>query len=434
MNKSNFLFEALKESIRYKDINWLISLLSYVKDDNIRAMEAYDIYYRDDGTYYKNEDGEIVRIEDAPLGEKLFERNEKIDLPPGILVNAPNGCKETTVGRILQNQVMLCWPFGNKIPYINNRFMPKDIEKGYLLEKLTDTPPEGAPREDNLIYVDEYINFCDACIYLSQLTQTCVPGVTEKAITPPPNAKEYLDKLLEEHKDHLDDPVVIAEIGKKMSALDKAYLKGDRSLGFLISPKKDFEVVRKKMYLFYGFDKTFDDDDTKVNFIKTPLIDGIEWDKLDNYINGGRIGSFSRGAETQLGGVAFKELIRASSNAHIVEEDCGTTLGLPVFLNEQYAKTYKNFYIIVNGKSILLDDKTIPQYLNKEVIVRSPAYCKSSGNGLCSHCCGPYLSLHEKGLSTAVSAMGSTFLYTFMKAMHGKVLATAELDLDKLIS
>lgn len=429
MNKYQYFLKALETDL-IQDIQWIISLLSYTKYDSDSKDTPYlSLKYQDDQCLYYTEDGLWREIEGSYPQRGLFIYNEPFTLPGGILENSPNTI-ETTIGRIIQNKLLLCHPFKDKIAYINQRFGPGDIEKIIKPRLVDDDDPKQKPSD---IPVSEYLKYCNAALFISQLTQVCTPGTTEKSLLPPPNAKEVLNQLIEKHKDHLDNPAVIAEIGKEMEQLDREYLKGDRSMGFLIKGK-DFDVVRKKMFLMYGFDRDFEDKTSTVDFNPRPLCDGIDYSKLTSYINGSRIGSFSRGAETQLGGVAVKELLRTSSNASIAIEDCGTTLGIPTTITQASSKTYLGFYYIENKQSILITEDNISSLIGRTVSMRSPAYCKASHTDYCSKCVGPVLSLHQHGISSAVSAMGSVFLNTFMKAMHGKPLIKKELNFDELIS
>ena len=470
MLKKEYFNRVLRETELWRDLEWLVSILSYRV--GVGESRDFDIRYERGVEYYL--DGRWERIEGVEEGERgLFLYNERVVLDRDTLENCPVET-ETTVGRALMNKIMLCYPFRDKIGYINKRFMPRDVES-IIRDRLEDTPiGESRDRDPSLlneddishrserkiyvdeyirynqsetngstdirdhgkIYVDEYIKYNDACLFLSQLCQVCVPGVTEKAITPPPGSREYLQRLIDEKKakgESLHDAAVIAEIGSEMERMDQDYMRGDRSLGFLISKKKDFGIVRKKMYLMYGFDKGFTEG-SEVDFIDRPLCDGYDYRKLDSYINGSRAGSFSRGAETQLGGVAVKELLRSSSNCSVMIEDCQSGIGIPTYIDESNIDTYIGFYCYIDGIERRIDRDNKDKYIGRVVEMRSPAYCRCEGTGFCAKCSGPHLSLHETGISSAVSAMGSVFLNTFMKAMHGKQLATVELNMDTLLS
>lgn len=433
MTRVEYFRWVIQETRLWMDLEWIVSLLSY----RVGISEERVGYIKYDGEecFHYSKEGYWEKIDDySSMDKGLFQYKDRIALQKGDIANLDRDI-ETTVGRVLQNLIMLVYPFGDKISYINKRFMPRDIE-GIIKERLVDTPVGEIEREKNKIYIDEYIKYSDACLFLSQLCQICVPGVTEKAITAPPGGREYLaglmDRAVREGRS-LHDPATIADIGQEMEKYDQQYLQGDRSLGFLINKKKDLGIVRKKMFLLYGFDKGFDET-SDVDFIDRPLSEGIDYSRIDSYINGSRSGSFSRGAETQLAGVSVKEMLRASSNENIAIEDCHTDLGMRITLTEDNISTYRGFYCFYNGKEIKLDDDNRDMYLGKTVDMRSPAYCRCEGTSRCARCCGPHLSLHQTGISSAVADMGSVFLNTLMKAMHGKQLITKELDMDLLLS
>lgn len=433
MTKVEYFRWIIQETRLWMDLEWIVSILSYrvgISEERVGYLK-----YENGECRYFNSEGYWDVISDYSGEERgLFQYKDRVALQKGDIANLDRDI-DTTVGRVLQNLIMLVYPFGDKISYINKRFMPRDIE-GIIKDRLVDTPLSSTERNKESIYVDEYIRYSDACLFLSQLCQICVPGVTEKAITAPPGGREYLQGLMDravKEGRSLHDPATIADIGQEMERYDSIYLQGDRSLGFLINKKKDLGIVRKKMFLMYGFDKGFDET-SDVDFIDRPLSEGIDYSRIDSYINGSRSGSFSRGAETQLAGVSVKEMLRASSNENIAIEDCHTDLGMSITLTEDNISTYRGFYCFYNGKEIKLDDDNRDMYLGKTVDMRSPAYCRCEGTSRCARCCGPHLSLHQTGISSAVADMGSVFLNTLMKAMHGKPLVTAELDMDTLLS
>lgn len=429
MDKHEFLNQALRSDI-WKDSNWIVTLLSYTLEEQAEAPRLFDIRYDGNKASFFSESG-WVELDGVYDQRGVFIFNEHFKLQAGVIEN----CKEdinTTAGLAIINKIALADVFKDKIPYINRRFSPGDIESR-IGPKLKDTPLDGVPRKDDLFYVDELIKYNDALLFLSQLTLVCTPGVTEKAITPPPTAKEVLNKLVEENKDRLNDPVVITEIGAQLEKIDAEYLKGDRSLGFLINKKKDLQIVRKKQYLTYGVDGVFDEKDP-ISFIPAPLFDGVDYTKIHYYNNGSRLGSFSRGSETQLGGVTAKEILRASSNAEITIEDCGTTLGMEEYITETNIKEFRGLFVQTENGPVQITPSNEQQFINKSVIRRSPAFCRNSSIKYCAKCCGGYLSLHEKGLSAALVTIGGIFLNSFLKSMHGKVAESVTLDFDKLIS
>jgi hypothetical protein len=443
VNKNTYLINALKDKA-YIDAQWVISILSVFRVDESKEQTKTKWQLISVNGFYHYFDEELNKIPLTSMvnnetklikdTEPLFDYLESITISNDDIVNLPkaNGSIETTVGRLIQNYIMLVYPFGTKIDYINKRFKPKDVENIVLTKYTLDTPANENEKKNDLIYFDEYSKYMDACIHLTNFNSICVPTLTYKAMTPPPEAKAKLKELMEKYKGKLDNPVTLAEIQKELQAIDKKYMQGDRAEGFLIS-SKDYDVVRKKLFLMYGDVHGFHED-SKVDFLPKPLTEGVDFTKLDVYNNDARIGSYSRGKETVNGGTSVKELLRASANLSIDIDDCKTKVGLKIHLTEQNEKTYYGLYVIDSGKGVVkLTAENIKPYLNKTVMIRMPAYCKASGNSLCRICCGEYLSLHPNGLSAAVAETGNNILYLFMKAMHGKKLDTAKVNYKKLI-
>lgn len=443
ISKRDFLVQGLTREavVKYGQLSapWLISLLCVTKPKE-DPVYPYG-YWVEEGVAYgylpgeeNPEDLQVVIVEGYRSNEPLFHYNEPIRLEGGELPNIPAEGIETTVGRLIMNVAMVVYPFWDKIDYINTKFNAGTIED-MVAAKLIDDPKEGeAPYTGkDKIHCFEFLKFTEGSLWLTNFSQVCVPGVTPKALVAPPDAAKRLQELIEEHKDHLDDASVIVKIQDELIAMDKAYLKDDRSMGFLISPNKDFNIVRLRMFLTFGFGMSFREDG-KVDYIAPPLTEGTDLSKLPEYTNISRAGTFSRAAETMLGGVAVKELLRASNNLSLKEDDCGSELGLDYLITDKNKSYFVGYHGIIGGKTVELTAEVLASKVGSIITIRSPAYCRTKETGYCKACCGPNLSRHPTGLSSAISALGSAFMYLMMKAMHGKVSAVKKLEYKNLIS
>jgi hypothetical protein len=156
--------------------------------------------------------------------------------------------------------------------------------------------------------------------------QLCVPAATKKSITTNPLIKERINQLKEEYKDSLNDPVTIAKIDAEVEKLDREWIKGDPSERFFLNDKA-FNVSRKKLYGIYGGEAGLNDGG-ELDFIDKPLAEGIDVTKLPTLANALRSGSYDRGTQTALGGVAVKQFFRIFQNSNIIEKDCGTKVGV----------------------------------------------------------------------------------------------------------
>jgi len=428
MNKRE-LFLKVIASGEYRRRLWVISAFAVV-DQSSSSIEKtpYKIIKQTDGYYFIDPENnlELTKIDDADISESVFKIKEKITLNPGDLPNVFETI-ETNYGTALINALVLCYPFKNKVKYINERFSAKKLES-LIVDRIVDNPKDSYEvRSDELIYVDEYLKFTDAMFSLVAYTQLCVPAHTEKSLIECPGIKELRDRLLEKYKDRLHDPATIAVIDAELIKFYKEWIKDDDSMGFLIS-KKSIEIVRKKLFMMHGAEMGLEEN-VDVTLIKNSLSEGWDVKAFPAMNNSLRAGSFNRGQQTELGGVAFKELLRASSNLRIVNWDCRSKLGVDIKATDGEEHKLIGFTVInSDGSQNKIDKDNVGKYLMKAVKLRSPLYCLLDKTDYCSVCMGDRLSSNPTGLPTVVSDYGSTFLSIFMAAAHAKGLNLAKMN------
>lgn len=431
MNKFDFFRAVIRNSEAHRSVVWVTTALSLVKQDQARiekGLNPYDIVQMPNGFYFFDaQTAGLVKIEDAPPGQPLFTFKDQLDLKAGDVLNLDQDIR-TTVGNALFNLLCLVKPFGKKIPYQNKFIDPKELGN-FIVSKLKDTPKPGETRDENVFYVDEMIQCVDAIFNLTNFSQLCTWSFTPKVMLPPPGLAEFKKKLIEENKGRLHDASVIAKIAAQLVKFDAEYLKGDPGENFLID-KKSRNIVRMKQFLMYGAEPGLDDS-ISLDLIENSLLEGWDIEKIPSMLNAQRAGSFNRGAQTELGGVAVKWLQRASSNLTVTIDDCGANLGHRTYVTKDKVEA-------LVGRSIAQQDGSTPivtiedanSYLGKFISVRSPQYCLLDKTDYCKTCIGTKLSINPTGLALAVSKMGSTFLAIFMAAAHAKALILSELDLE----
>ena len=429
------LFKAVLKTDTIRKTAWVVSAFSIINEDNNAWQNdpyPYRIVQTTIANYYVDPNTrELKIIEGCQPGQSVFKFKERIVLYPEDMVNVLEET-ETTIGNAYFNKVCLCDNFGSKIKFIKGRIDPKKIED-YISKILVDTPKENEQRQDDVIYVDEYVQFANSVFDLTVFSQLCTWGLTPKTILPPPNVSELKNSLIEANKDRLHDPAVIAAIEKQLIAHDSAFLKGDPGENFLLSSKSR-DIVRKKMFLDYGAERGFDSE-VSVDFIGNSLLEGWQMEKFPTMNNALRSGTFDRGSETQLGGVTFKEILRATSNITISGEDCGTKVGKVINVNKDNYKHLIGFNLITDDSTVFIkDDDQASQYLGLVVKKRSMMYCVSKGNSFCKTCAGFNLANNPFAASMAAAEYGSAFLSMFLKSMHGKTLATKKLDIQTAIT
>lgn len=442
MHKSEYFVRALNSDI-YRRRDWVISAFSIVRDREELSIEN-DMPYRlfmEDGEYRfvdPTRAGEHSLLEGTVPGQPAFRFKDELKLKAGDLANLKHDVK-TTYGNALFNQLVLVYAFHDKIPYQEGEIKARAIE-ALIESRLTNEPEGGAPLPGepgyiggvkDRIYISEYKRFAEAIFSLAGFTQLCVPAATPKSMVAPPNLKEVKEELLERYKDRLHDPAVIAQIDKELVELDRKWLDGDASEGFFIS-RSSRDLKRKKMHLMYGAEMAFTDG-SKATLVANSLAEGWDIDKMPELMNSLREGSYARGKLTALGGESVKYFMRVFQNTKVTMEDCGSKIGRVKKITQNNHMRYVGFYKINPSTLERLDEDNVKKYIDKEITLRSPMYCKAEGTGFCARCVGDVNSENPKALGAAVAAVGSEFMQTFMSAAHAKSLTTARWTLEELI-
>lgn len=441
MNKAEFFLAAMHAE-EFRRRAWVISAFSLIQEGHDAWKKdpyAYRIVQTPSGHFFVDPDNgnQLTMIADAKAGEPIFHVKEHVSLQLGDVVNLQTALT-STYGRLLFNYTALIYPFGGKIPYVNQQITPSQLE-AIILPRLKDDLKEGEVPEIQArslsgrdIYVSEYLAFCDAMFSLAGLTQLCVPAATRKSMVPAPGIKELRIKLIAENKDRLHDPAVIAKIDAELVAYDRAYLKDDASMGFLIG-KKSFDIVRKKQFGMHGAETGLSEG-VEVELIERSLSEGWDISKFPAMNNSLRAGSYNRGAQTMLGGESVKWLLRASSNITAKADDCGSRMGNVVKIDGKNLDFLIGFHVVTDTGSIEVpDEEAAKQYVGKTVMVRSPMYCQLEKTDYCKCCVGARLGANPTALSSAVSEYGSAFLSIYMAAAHGKALQLAHMDFKTAI-
>ncbi len=429
--------EFLKTAIRNGKLNtkkWIISAFTLVDNVNMdmASKTPYDIIYNGITYSYVDSTGNIVPITDSPKGEPLFRFLENIDIDSSWAVNIDKPIK-TIVGNLLFNAICIVPSFGKNISFITGKVSVSNIEN--MISPVLLSDPEDNNFISSNIYVRDYVRFVDSLGYISGLANITVVSATIKNIQIAPGLDEYKSKLLKEYGGNIKDTSTFIDFEKKLTDYDDAYMKDDPSTRSFMTGKVK-NIARKKMYLTFGKERTFEKEENSI-----PVINSLHqgWPKekkqFTELMNITRAGSFSRGAETVKGGVSAKILLRSISNFKIAPGDCKTKLGIHMKYNSNNINNLAQRYILKGDKPVLVASKEeAKEYVGKDILVRSPMYCKLEGDNICEICAGKRLSANPTGLSVPVTEVSAIFLLSFMKAMHGKVLSESKMDLNEVFS
>lgn len=443
------VFMNAMQAGRYRDLAWIVSAFSLTAPVKPTGHLKPWTLYADATGHYVIDDGVFTRIDDGVVGQPLFSFQEELEITgedcPNVWMTKDLSSTQpklaTCYGNLLFNWVVMVYAFGAKLPYQSGKISNSKIEALILKNFQDDPDPNKTEYEPTTktpgdpVYVSEYLKFAEAMYFLTGLTQLCVWAATKKTLLPPPGINEYRAQMLKENEGHLHELATIAKIDKALVEYDAEWLKGDPGGDNFVTPGKARDVVRKKKFLMHGAEVGLTESTIHGVLVSNSLHDGWDVSKFADMNNSLRSGSFNRGAQTMLGGVSVKWLLRASSNTNVTVDDCGSKLGSPVLLNQGNFQKYLGFTLIDEHglQEHVRDADAMGKYLGKVSYVRNPMYCKLPFTDYCKRCVGDRLSVNPTGLSIAVSDYGSAFLGIFMKAMHGKQLKTAEMDLNTAI-
>lgn len=399
----------------------VISSIDDVMGSDVRY--PYQLFKQNGKTMFVGDDSDLHEIEDAPETGALYSFRQPVSLEAREMPNQPVPV-ETTYGECYVNYLIRVYPFGSMVEFIPGKVKTGTIV-GKILPTLLDNPKDGH-YEPGKIYVKHLLLYIEAVMTLMGLVQLAVPSATPRSITTSPDMLALRDRLLEENKERLHDPAVIATIDKQLVDLDRQWIQDDPDKGFYYKDKS-FNVARKKMFSFHGAESGFSTDGS-IDVVVNSLSEGWDLSKLPAMANSMRDGSFSRGAETALGGEAVKFFQRVLQNASITVDDCGTNLGMPTAITQQNAEMYVGLYIQQGTDWTSFDSAGVKQFIGKTVLVRSPQFCRAPETDFCKKCMGDKLSISPNSLASSASEVGSVFMNTFMKRMHGNALVLAKFD------
>lgn len=438
MNKRDFFLQAM-EAGRFKDKSWLIAAFT-IKPTYERDMvseekrEPWSIYYLipDDGdrrqpelVCFGDDPATPIELDDVDYSSNdprpPFFFDEFLTLHPG---EAENNYRDEPVeisyGTLLVNYMLLIYPFQGKIPLMEGKIKIKAIEK--IIEKRLSDQTD----DPNALTVEEYNRYRKATGLLDGLTQLSVPSATEKTMTHHPDTEKRKQELLEQYKGRLDDPTVVATIQEELKKLDQEHLAGDDAEGFYIKDKF-LDVARMKGHLMMGREEAFGDADN-AEVLTNSLAEGIDVSKMPAMVNSLREGSYDRGSQTQLGGVATKSILRALQNASIEEDDCKSELGFTMTPTTDTQDQFIGLYAFSGTGTEVYEvtEDNVQQLVDKPTAFRSPFFCRTAKSGFCKTCIGRRYEDSPDSLASAGANVGSTFMNIFMKSFHGKALSTVK--------
>lgn len=453
MDKRQFFIEGIQAGT-YKRKDWVISLFAITKlpEHNPDKCYPYQLVRSNmrDTNYYCVDPADLtqlIRIDGTNTTKPLFVMEEPVVLKPNDLMNVKEEVV-TTYSAAIINAYVLIYAFGSKIPYIHDMRNGGKLDK-LIVSKCAEYPAEFLTHDkkyleeciakldpnDPNIYVHELKKYSFALAALPGFSTIAAPAGNVKTMSVNPAIIKRRDELLAEHADKLHDPVIMANIINELATMDMNDFKDDPANGFFIKDKSFF-VSRMKAHILYGIEYGMDKSSLKPTVIKTSLGEGIRVADLPALVDSSRAASYDRGNQTALAGAGVKEIYRALQNVTVAKQSCNTKLGLvlPIEVGNVDELVGRYGLDLGNNKSFLISKEWATKNIGKNVIVRSPMYCKSPGMSYCPECIGIAYSKSPTGLHIAGSDILSIFMNDSMKAMHGKIMSTKVIEPEEAFS
>ena len=345
----------------------------------------------------------------ATIGkEARFNTYDTMTLPIGRMYN-----KEpipTTIGRFIIN--LFCYP---------EKFIKKH---GYINKTLNIDEIEGVDGKmaDMLLYdeltAEEYCEHVNNTEWIAMNTAYFICPTMDYDINKPiPEVMKRRDELFIEYQDAIQkgDTNASSKIEDELLALSKKYLKekGNEGYDFFESGNFKFGNNYKKTSVFGSAVR--DPFTQKISIIKSNYMEGVDKKEAPALASLTVLGGYSRGVATQGGGYETKKVNNCTQTIVLDEDgtDCGTQFYLKIVIEPSLKNLYIDRYILDSGKLVLTTKENISKYVGKEVLLRSPMYCKS--DKICSRCAGKLfyrLGIKNAGLLT------STFSGSLIKSSH----------------
>lgn len=414
MDKFSFLIASFKRR-ENASLKWLLTVLAYTEDTN---PPPYHPVYTDGKVMAYDEEGNVVLDTKVGKHQALFTVNDKFTIKKGDL---PNVSKDTvtTVGIALINANCLCDRLGDAIPYQNG--VLSDKKESQLIAEAV---------KDKRITIEQSTLAIRNRHWMTGILQTVLPSASMKSLVPNKDIRKVRDERLKADPSIITDTTKAVELEDELIQMDKDYIKGDPSEAFYKS-KKAFTVTRKRMFGTFGLEK--EPGGKGMRLLTGSLQEGITVDDAPYVFNSLRDGSYSRGAETQLGGEIVKFLLRIFEKTVISMDDCGTKHGLSVPIDSISLPNLVTRFYIEGGKVKELTDEVLKKNIGKTLVIRSPFACNAPNGHFCGTCMGSGVTHNKKALSMLAVEVGSAFVTLFLAKMHGTAYNLEEYDFTKHI-
>ena len=373
---------------------------------------------------------QLIRLFSIPKNSDraLASLTDELTLPRNTFYNKE--IIKTTVGRYIRNKFAIPTEYLKEYGYCNYPFDSDNLKKFesncanlLLTDKMT-------PKA--------YTDYLDRAEWLAMsMSRTVMPGLNVDILKLLPEVNEKKKELFNEYGDALNTDVnVMSKVEKELLSTAKKALETKYNIpsyDYFKSGEFSFANNYKKASINNGIMKN--PVDNKLMYVKSNFADGISIDDYDKMSLLTIFGGYSRGVETQDYGYISKKINNACMSLILDEDpnsDCGTDKCISIKIQPNLKSLYIGRFIKENGKLVELTNSNIGNYVGKEVLMRSPLYCKNEH--ICSKCAGTLMyKIGIKNIGTVVSNMSGSLLNLSLKSFHSSAVSFDTIDIENYI-
>lgn len=343
----------------------------------------------------------------------------------GDVENLKEDITDATWGDLLFNSRVLVYGAGDKIPYKIGPIDLGKLETDILTIAVSDVPKD--QEDSKTVYMYNYQRIGKAIADLAGY-EMFIPSVTEASLQAPEDNIELRNKLFEENKDTLDDPVTHVKI---QDALVKNYvetrIKGTPAEGFLYKTKS-LNTALKRMFLIHGPEAGFNEGGRAV-LVPTSLQEQTDLKYYPEMVNSLRAGSYFRGALTAMAGEDVDLIGRIFQNARIEPGYCGTEDTFDFMID----KRFLGRNLLLGHKVVMITEENFKDYDGTVQPLLSPMYCLTGHGDMCETCAGRKLVAYADGVGSMIQDIPATMMARMMASAHAKALKTVRLDIKNFL-
>jgi hypothetical protein len=351
------------------------------------------------------------------------------------LVLNPNECgvkvkTETTVGRVIFNRAVL-----QRDPAVLTISGFRNEPMNSVAISRLDSDMSSALL-DRKITPEQFIGYVDRMQWFGFGTAIFViPTITSDFVEPLPEVRKRKAELLKQHMEALskNDIHITAAIEKELLDIARGVLKDKPSYQIYESGAKgSFGNNYKNMSVMRGSVRR--NGDGKFKVVTSSLAEGIRREDYATMSDLTVTASYGRSVQSRDGGYEAKKLSSAFQTATLgpADSDCKTTKTVAMEVTPGRVQKLMYRWIVVGGKTVIMDQETIKSYVGKTVQMRTPMYCLS--DQFCSKCAGDLyyrLGISDVGLMT--TRVGTRLLNLSLKAFHDSSIKTKRINIQQYI-